>query len=68
MQINLEVDDVQKLLDSQHKELTIDELIEMHEQQILKKFESLDPVQSDQMILTGGPSLIENRATNFRKY
>ncbi|GFY32703.1 hypothetical protein TNCV_4638091 [Trichonephila clavipes] len=33
-QINLEVDsdDIQQLLDSHNKELTMDELIEMHEQ------------------------------------
>ncbi|GFV55184.1 hypothetical protein TNCV_1382051 [Trichonephila clavipes] len=48
-QINLEVDsdDVQKLLDSHNQELAMDELIEMHEQDI----ESLDPVQSEDRIM-----------------
>ncbi|GFS94535.1 tigger transposable element-derived protein 1 [Trichonephila clavipes] len=63
-QIHLEVDsvDVQGLLDSHNLELTIDELIEMHEQNI-EELESLDPVQSeDRMMigyLTGGLNLIE---------
>ncbi|GFX61922.1 hypothetical protein TNCV_3777331 [Trichonephila clavipes] len=46
-QINLEAnsDDVQELMDSHYQELTIDELIEMHEQeQDIKEFESLDSV------------------------
>ncbi|GFV46239.1 hypothetical protein TNCV_261901 [Trichonephila clavipes] len=48
--INLEVDseDVQELLDSHNQELTMDQLIEMHEQeQDIEEFESLDPVQSE---------------------
>ncbi|GFW17314.1 hypothetical protein TNCV_3905241 [Trichonephila clavipes] len=62
-QINLEVDsDIQELLDSHNRELTIDELIEMHEQGI-EKFESLEPVHSkDRMTvgnLTESLSLIE---------
>ncbi|GFX10029.1 uncharacterized protein TNCV_4101681 [Trichonephila clavipes] len=46
-QINLEVDSdgVQELLDFYNQELTMDELIEMHEQeQDIEKLESLDPV------------------------
>ncbi|GFS72524.1 hypothetical protein TNCV_2116551 [Trichonephila clavipes] len=42
-QINLEADsdDVQKLLDSHNQELTVDELIEMHElEQDIEEFES----------------------------
>ncbi|GFW37510.1 hypothetical protein TNCV_861171 [Trichonephila clavipes] len=44
-QINLEVDsdDIQEL-DSHNQVLTIDELTEIHEQDI-EEFESLDPVQ-----------------------
>ncbi|GFT98131.1 hypothetical protein TNCV_789501 [Trichonephila clavipes] len=47
-QINLEVDsdDVQEVLDSHNQELTMDELIEMHEQHI-EELESLDPVKSE---------------------
>ncbi|GFW37924.1 hypothetical protein TNCV_4631251 [Trichonephila clavipes] len=43
MQINLEVDsdDAQELLDSHNQELTIDELIEIHEQE--QDVESLGP-------------------------
>ncbi|GFU10911.1 hypothetical protein TNCV_960741 [Trichonephila clavipes] len=43
-QINLEMDSngVQELLDSHEKELTIDELIEMHEQDV-EELESLYP-------------------------
>lgn len=48
-QINLEVDsdgDNHELLDSHNRELTIVELIEMHEQeQDIEEFESLDLVQ-----------------------
>ncbi|GFX94877.1 hypothetical protein TNCV_2379501 [Trichonephila clavipes] len=46
--VNLEVDtdDVQ-LLDSHNQELTIDELIEMHEQDNIEELESLDLVQSE---------------------
>ncbi|GFW56947.1 hypothetical protein TNCV_161751 [Trichonephila clavipes] len=46
--INLEVDsdDVQELLDSHYQELTINELIEMHEQD-MEEIESLDPAQSE---------------------
>ncbi|GFW25668.1 hypothetical protein TNCV_1309291 [Trichonephila clavipes] len=45
-QINLEVDsdDVQELLDCPNQELTIDELIEMHEQEQDIELESLEPV------------------------
>ncbi|GFX16069.1 uncharacterized protein TNCV_4703271 [Trichonephila clavipes] len=52
-QINLEVnsDDVQELLDSHNQELTMDELIEMHEQDI-EELKSLYPVSSkDRMTL-----------------
>ncbi|GFY10243.1 hypothetical protein TNCV_2629221 [Trichonephila clavipes] len=38
-------DDVQELLDSNNQELTIDKLIEMHDQDI-EELESLDPVQT----------------------
>ncbi|GFW14162.1 hypothetical protein TNCV_3547511 [Trichonephila clavipes] len=46
-QIHLEVDsdDVQELLDSYNQEITIDELIEMHEQ--LSMSSNADPVQSE---------------------
>ncbi|GFX71665.1 hypothetical protein TNCV_2696531 [Trichonephila clavipes] len=46
--INLEVDsdDVQELLDSHNQELTMDELIEMHEQDF-EKLESSKPLQSE---------------------
>ncbi|GFU14488.1 hypothetical protein TNCV_3251231 [Trichonephila clavipes] len=53
--IKLEVDndDVRKLLDPHNQELTMDELIEMQEQGI-EELESLDPVQSqDQMMVLG---------------
>ncbi|GFV50380.1 tigger transposable element-derived protein 1 [Trichonephila clavipes] len=62
-QTNLEVDsdDVQELLDSHNQELTMDELIEMHEQDI-KEHESKDPAQSEDRMavgnLTEGLSLI----------
>ncbi|GFW82425.1 nose resistant to fluoxetine protein 6 [Trichonephila clavipes] len=51
---NLEVDsdDAQELLDSHNQELTIDELIEMHEQDI-QELESLDPVQSEDRMTVG---------------
>ncbi|GFX59521.1 tigger transposable element-derived protein 1 [Trichonephila clavipes] len=68
-QISLEVDsdDVKKLLGSHNHELAIDELIELHEQDI-EEFESLDPIQSEDRItignLTGGLSLIEKRLQN----
>ncbi|GFW83787.1 hypothetical protein TNCV_669001 [Trichonephila clavipes] len=45
--INIEVDsnDLHKLLDSQNQELTIDVLMEMHEQeQGIEEHESIDPV------------------------
>ncbi|PRD35406.1 UNVERIFIED_CONTAM: Lachesin [Trichonephila clavipes] len=47
-QINLEVnrDNAKKLLDYHNQELTIDELIEMHEQDQGIELESLDPAQS----------------------
>ncbi|GFW74027.1 hypothetical protein TNCV_545511 [Trichonephila clavipes] len=63
-QINFEVDsdDVRELLDSYNQELAIDELIEMHEQDI-EELESLDPVQSEDRMtfgnLTEGFNLIE---------
>ncbi|GFW79311.1 hypothetical protein TNCV_2477181 [Trichonephila clavipes] len=55
-QINLEVDsdDVQKLLDAYNQELTMDELIEMHEQeQGIEELQSLDPVQSEDRMRLG---------------
>ncbi|GFT88041.1 hypothetical protein TNCV_3039351 [Trichonephila clavipes] len=50
-EINLEVDrdDIQELLVSHNQELTIDELIEMHAQEL----ESLDPVQSEDRMTVG---------------
>lgn len=63
-QLNLEVDgdDVRKLLDSHNQELTVDELIEMREQN-LEEPDSFDPVQpKDQMMvanLTEGISSVE---------
>ncbi|GFW04232.1 hypothetical protein TNCV_2669971 [Trichonephila clavipes] len=70
-QINLEVNsaDVPELLDSHYQELTIDELTEMHEQDI-EELESFDPVQSeDRMIvgnLTEGLNLIEKRVFSIK--
>ncbi|XP_023220465.1 tigger transposable element-derived protein 1-like [Centruroides sculpturatus] len=55
-QINLEVDsdDLQELLDSHNQELTIDELIEMREQeQDIEEPDSLDPVQSEDRMMVG---------------
>ncbi|GFV71897.1 hypothetical protein TNCV_2458321 [Trichonephila clavipes] len=67
MKINLEVnsDGVQELLDSHNEELTMDELIEMHEkEEDIEEFDSLDPVQSEVRMtvenLTESLSLIEN--------
>ncbi|GFU92267.1 hypothetical protein TNCV_1338481 [Trichonephila clavipes] len=53
-QLNLEVDsdDVQELLDSHKKELTMDELIAMHEQDI-DELESLNPVQLEHRMTVG---------------
>ncbi|GFY14671.1 tigger transposable element-derived protein 1 [Trichonephila clavipes] len=65
-QINSGVDrdDFQELLDSYNQELTIDERIEMHEQERdVQELESEDPVQSANQTLVGnwteGLSLIE---------
>ncbi|GFX27604.1 RNase H domain-containing protein [Trichonephila clavipes] len=65
-QIKLEVnnDDVQELMDSHHQELTIDELIEVYEQeQDIKELKCLDPVPSEDRMtvgnLTEGLRLIE---------
>ncbi|GFU36707.1 hypothetical protein TNCV_3311971 [Trichonephila clavipes] len=46
-EINFKVDsdDVQEVVDSYSQELTIDELIEMYEQDV-EELESIDPVQS----------------------
>ncbi|GFW38703.1 uncharacterized protein TNCV_3880701 [Trichonephila clavipes] len=72
-QINLEVDSghFQELLDSHNQKLTIDELIEVHEQEI-EKLESLHPVQAENQMtigsLTEGLILIEKKFTNLRKY
>ncbi|GFY27344.1 tigger transposable element-derived protein 1 [Trichonephila clavipes] len=47
-------EDVQELLDSHNQEMTIDELIEMHEQgQNNEEFKALDPVQSEDRITVG---------------
>lgn len=50
-------DDVNKLLDSHSKKLTIDELIEMREQNVTDVSDTSDPVPSDKhmtiAILTG---------------
>ncbi|GFV55413.1 putative DD41D transposase [Trichonephila clavipes] len=66
MSINLDFgsDDIQELLDSQNKELTIDELIEILEQeQHIEEREPLDHVQAEDRMtvgnLTEGLSLIE---------
>ncbi|GFX93668.1 hypothetical protein TNCV_1588451 [Trichonephila clavipes] len=65
-QINSEVDsdDVQELLDSHYQELTMDKLIEMHEQDI-EEFKLLDPIESEDRMKVGnwteGTSLIEKR-------
>ncbi|GFT22483.1 hypothetical protein TNCV_3274461 [Trichonephila clavipes] len=50
---NLEADSdgIQELLDSHNRQLTMDELIEMHEQD-MEELDSLDPIQSeDRMIV-----------------
>ncbi|GFX16239.1 hypothetical protein TNCV_4704931 [Trichonephila clavipes] len=70
--------DVQKLLDSHNQELTIDELIEMHEQEQIEELESIDPVQSENRMTVGnwmeGIGLIgyhaplEGRAPQFEKH
>ncbi|GFW80358.1 hypothetical protein TNCV_2944901 [Trichonephila clavipes] len=55
-QINLEVDcdDIQELLDYHNQELTIDELIEIHQQvQGITELESLDPIQSEEQMTVG---------------
>ncbi|GFV95012.1 hypothetical protein TNCV_1030101 [Trichonephila clavipes] len=55
-QINSEVDsdEAQELLDSHNRELTIDELTEMHEQkQDIEEPESVDPVQSEDRMTVG---------------
>ncbi|GFU89628.1 hypothetical protein TNCV_4599411 [Trichonephila clavipes] len=54
-QINLEVDsdDVQELLDYHNKELAMDELIEVHEQEQNIELESSDPVQSEDPMTVG---------------
>ncbi|GFW60644.1 hypothetical protein TNCV_569901 [Trichonephila clavipes] len=55
-QINFEVksDDVRELLHFRNQELTIDELIEMHEQeQDIEKLKSLDPVPSEPRMAVG---------------
>ncbi|GFW41912.1 hypothetical protein TNCV_6211 [Trichonephila clavipes] len=60
-QINLEVDrdDVQKLLDSHNQEVTIDELLEMHEQeQDIEELESFESAQSEDRMTVG--NLIES--------
>ncbi|GFV63971.1 uncharacterized protein TNCV_385461 [Trichonephila clavipes] len=64
--INLEMDsdDVRERLDSHNHELTINELVKMHEQDF-EELEYLDPVQSEDRKtvgnLTENPSLIEKR-------
>ncbi|GFX08317.1 hypothetical protein TNCV_3268061 [Trichonephila clavipes] len=55
-QINLEAgsDDVQKLLSSHNQELTMDELIEMHEQeQDIEELEFLEPFQAEDRMTIG---------------
>ncbi|GFU16094.1 tigger transposable element-derived protein 1 [Trichonephila clavipes] len=71
-QINLEVDsnDIQELFESLNQELTINELIEMHEQEHeIEELESLDPVQSEDRMKVGnlikGLSLIEKLITRL---
>ncbi|GFU76915.1 hypothetical protein TNCV_4520711 [Trichonephila clavipes] len=64
MNLEMDSDGVQELLDFHNQELTMDELIEMHEQkQDIEKFESLNPVQSEDRMtvgnLTEGLNLIE---------
>ncbi|GFV83803.1 hypothetical protein TNCV_2555891 [Trichonephila clavipes] len=50
-------DDVQELPDSPNQELTMDELIKMHEQeQDIEERESLDPIQSEDRITVGNLS------------
>ncbi|GFV50048.1 hypothetical protein TNCV_2354331 [Trichonephila clavipes] len=52
-QINSEVnsDDVQELLDFHHQMLTMDGILEMHEQQHIEEHESLYPVQSEDWMM-----------------
>ncbi|GFV87564.1 tigger transposable element-derived protein 1 [Trichonephila clavipes] len=55
-QIHLEVDsdDVQELLDSFNQELTMDELIEVHEkEQDIEEHEFLDSIQSEDRMVVG---------------
>ncbi|GFU11956.1 hypothetical protein TNCV_3265561 [Trichonephila clavipes] len=59
MNLEMDCDDVQELLDSHYQELTINELIEMHEQeQDVVELESLDPVQSEDRMRVGGVELM----------
>ncbi|GFW84346.1 hypothetical protein TNCV_1132151 [Trichonephila clavipes] len=65
-EINVEGDrdDIQELLDSHYQALTIDELIEMHEQeQHIEELESFDTIQSEGQMTVGnstdGLNLIE---------
>ncbi|GFT65943.1 hypothetical protein TNCV_1614751 [Trichonephila clavipes] len=46
-------DDVQKLMDTQNQELTVDELKEIQEQILSEKLESLDSVQSGDRMMVG---------------
>ncbi|GFU96018.1 hypothetical protein TNCV_4218681, partial [Trichonephila clavipes] len=65
-------DDVQELPDSHNQELTMDELIDMHEQeQGIEEPESSDPVQSEDRMMVGNLTeafgLIEYDYKFFRK-
>ncbi|GFV54836.1 hypothetical protein TNCV_3683611 [Trichonephila clavipes] len=69
--LEVDSDDIQEGLDPHKQELTIDVLLEMHEQkQGMKQAESLDPAQSEHRMtvgnLTEGLNLIDKRVNNFR--
>ncbi|GFV29757.1 hypothetical protein TNCV_1925821 [Trichonephila clavipes] len=74
-QINIEVDsdDVQELMDSHNQEVTMDELVEMHEpEQDINELEPhLDSVQIEDRItfrkLTEGYNKDSKSVTNFKK-
>ncbi|GFV13145.1 hypothetical protein TNCV_4070851 [Trichonephila clavipes] len=59
-------DDVQELPDSHNEELTTDELIEMHEQDI-EQLESLEPVRSENRMTIGNLTESLNLNENGRK-
>ncbi|GFV57735.1 hypothetical protein TNCV_4463331 [Trichonephila clavipes] len=52
--LQVDSEDIQNTLDSHNQELTVDELIDMHEQkQNIEDLESLDPVHSEDRMTIG---------------